>query len=370
MKDLDKNIKRKYSLSDYDLKWVVQFGSIKNFLSGIFGDKALKIEHVGSTSVQGMKAKPLIDILIVVEKMESFEKEKQSMIEAGYQWGENYIAPNTLLFFKLGSDGEKLENIHVCEKGAPKEKQFIVMRDFLRTHPDKVKEYSDLKQRNTELYPNDYPAYRTAKAPFLQELEQQAYEWNKGKGKDWSEYYEITKANPPSKLLVKALEHVTNKNKALDIGGGALKDTRYLLDQGFDVTVIDKSPLMEQEANALANNKLHAFTTSFEDFDFPENEFDIASAMFALPFTGPADFVSVFTKIKDSLKTEGVFCGQFFGVNDEWSKNPKMTFHNEAQAKDLLDGLEIISFKEIEEDSTTANGTPKHWHIFHIIAKK
>ena len=71
-----------------------------------------------------------------------------------------------------------------------------------------------------------------------------------------------------------------------------------------------------------------------------------------------------------SLKKGGVFCGQFFGVNDEWSKNPKMTFHTEDQAKKLLDGLEIISFKEVEEDSTTANGTPKHWHIFHIIAKK
>jgi hypothetical protein len=92
--------------------------------------------------------------------------------------------------------------------------------------------------------------------------------------------------------------------------------------------------------------------------------------MFALPFTGPADFESVFSEIKGSLKKGGVFCGQLFGMNDEWSKNPKMTFHTEAQVKDLLDDLEILSFKEVEEDSTTANGTPKHWHIFHIIAKK
>lgn len=187
---------------------------------------------------------------------------------------------------------------------------------------------------------------------------------------DWSEYYKITKAKPPSKLLVKAIEYVTNKGKAIDIGAGALKDTQYLLEQGFEVTAIDKSPLMKQEGIALGNNKLQALNIAFEDFDFPESEYDIASSMFALPFTEPVHFEAVFNKIKNSLKKGGVFCGQFFGLNDEWSKNPKMTFHTEAQVKELLKGFEILSFKEVEEDSTTANGTPKHWHIFHIIAKR
>ncbi len=124
-----------------------------------------------------MKAKPLIDVLVVVEKIEPFQEQKDKMTEAGYEWDENYIAPNTLLFFRLGPDGEKLENIHVCERGSAKESQFIVMRDYLRAHPQKVKEYSDLKEMNALLYPSDYPAYRAAKAPFLQKLEREAYEW-------------------------------------------------------------------------------------------------------------------------------------------------------------------------------------------------
>lgn len=177
MNKLDKNIKRKYAFSDYDPDWKNQFSDIQKFLFSVFGNKALAIEHVGSTSIEGMKAKPLIDVLVVVEKLEQFQEQKDSMTEAGYEWGENYIAPNTLLFFRLGSEGEKLENIHICEKGSAKERQFVVMRDFLRAHPKKVKEYSDLKEANALLYPNDYPAYRTAKAPFLQELEQEAYEW-------------------------------------------------------------------------------------------------------------------------------------------------------------------------------------------------
>ena len=70
-------INRKYSLSEYDLNWISKFNSIKELLLKVFGDKALKIEHVGSTSVQGMRAKPLIDILVVVEKLEPFEKRKR-----------------------------------------------------------------------------------------------------------------------------------------------------------------------------------------------------------------------------------------------------------------------------------------------------
>jgi len=177
MKELDKNIKRKYSFSEYDPNWKKQFISLKSFLLSVFGNKALFIEHVGSTSVEGMKAKPLVDVLVVVEKMEAFEKQKVEMSKVGYEWGENYIAPNTLIFFKLGADGEKLENIHICEKGSAKEHQFIVMRDYLRTHSQKVKEYSDLKQKNFSLYPNDYPAYRAAKASFLEQLEREAHEW-------------------------------------------------------------------------------------------------------------------------------------------------------------------------------------------------
>jgi len=178
MRILDKNIKRKYSLSEYTPEWSQRFLTIKDFLSEAFQDKALKIEHVGSTAVVGMVAKPIIDVLVVVKKMEQFEGQKELMVNAGYEWGANYIAPNTLLFFKIRSDGEKLENIHVCEADTSKARQFIVMRDYLRVHPEKVKEYSVLKKDNAKRYPNDYPAYREAKAPFLEKLEAEAYEWN------------------------------------------------------------------------------------------------------------------------------------------------------------------------------------------------
>lgn len=104
---------------------------------------------------------------------------------------------------------------------------------------------------------------------------------------DWSEYYRITKDKPPSKLLLKALGYVKNKDRAIDIGGGALKDTRYLLSQGFDVIVIDADELMAIEARKIVSNKLHYAVSSFADFHFPENTFDVANAQFSFPFNPP-----------------------------------------------------------------------------------
>lgn len=187
---------------------------------------------------------------------------------------------------------------------------------------------------------------------------------------DWSQYYQLTKNYPPSRLLIKALEYVSHKRKAIDVGGGALKDTRYLLEQGFDVTVVDKEESMAKEAQAIASDKLHYVVSAFADFDFPKDEYDIASAMYALPFNPPGSFNAVFASIKRSLVKGGVFCGQCFGIRDEWSKDQSMTFHTKEQVEELLAGMEIISIEEEERDGRTANGTPKHWHVFHFIAKK
>ena len=181
MNQPDKNAKRKYHFSEYNPDWKNQFLLIKDFLKNVFKYKALEIEHIGSTSIEGMKAKPLIDVLIVVDKMESFDIEKKLMVGAGYEWGEDYIAPNILIFFKLGPDGDKLENIHTFEKGSPKAIQFIVMRDYLRARPDRARTYSDLKEKNVALYPDDYTAYRNAKKDLLSEIEIEAHRWNKTK---------------------------------------------------------------------------------------------------------------------------------------------------------------------------------------------
>ncbi len=188
----------------------------------------------------------------------------------------------------------------------------------------------------------------------------------------WLEFYEITKNKPPSPLLIKALQFVNVKDDALDLGAGALRDTKFLIDSGFKhITAVDSEPLMIEAAKELNSSKLQAVTSNFNNFDYSREHYDLVNAQWALPFNPPDTFEETWNKVKNSLKKGGVFTGQFFGVNDEWNRpGTKMTFKTKDEVEKLLSDMEIIELTEEDKDSTTANGTPKHWHVFHVIARR
>jgi GrpB-like predicted nucleotidyltransferase (UPF0157 family) len=174
--ELDKNLKRKYTIPE----WNNVFQEYKKEIEEIFGDTILEIHHIGSTSIPGMAAKPLIDILILVSDIDDLDTETKKMAEHGYFWGRDYIEKDTLIFFKTeDSDqaSEKIVNIHVCEPENAKAAQFLVMKEYMLAHPDKVQEYVQLKRELNKQYPEDYPSYRKGKFDFLQNMEQDAYKW-------------------------------------------------------------------------------------------------------------------------------------------------------------------------------------------------
>lgn len=188
----------------------------------------------------------------------------------------------------------------------------------------------------------------------------------------WDEFLKITAEQPPSPLLLRALPFVPKRDSALDLGAGALRDTRFLLEDGFlEVVAVDSEPKVAEFARSLASPKLRYLTSKFEEFDFPLANYDLINAEWSLPFISPGSFDIVWERIKAALTKEGIFVGQLFGVNDEWNVlGRNMTFHTAEQVNQLLADLEILVLEEEEKDSTTANGTPKHWHVFHIIARK
>lgn len=172
---LDKMQKRPYSLEEPSDYWTNKFKEVKRVIESIFGEKAVAIEHVGSTSL-GIKAKPLLDILVIVKDIKDIFKEKEKMKEFGYLWEDNYIAPDTSFIYKL--DGErKIENIHVCEPEHLKVDYFLLKRDYFLAHPEKLKEYESLKADLNRKYPGDYPAYRAGKEDFLENIHKLAKEW-------------------------------------------------------------------------------------------------------------------------------------------------------------------------------------------------
>ncbi|HJT55563.1 MAG TPA: class I SAM-dependent methyltransferase [Ktedonobacteraceae bacterium] len=187
----------------------------------------------------------------------------------------------------------------------------------------------------------------------------------------WPDFYKFTKGRPPWPLLVNAVSFVTHKERALELGSGAGRDTVYLLEQGFHVTAVDKDPHAIAILAELPQQNLRLVQSAFEDFQFERGAYDLVSAQFALPFTAKGRFGQVFGQVKDSLRPGGIFVGQLFGVHDEWNTpGSQMTFLTREQAEELLKDMRVIEFNEEDVDGHVANGAPKHWHAFHIIAQK
>jgi SAM-dependent methyltransferase len=184
-------------------------------------------------------------------------------------------------------------------------------------------------------------------------------------------YYELTKNRPASEFLVEAMKYRANKNGiALDFGCGAGNETKYLLDSGHEVTAVDGNKDAEKYIKALySHGKVHFVKSDFETFKF--GSYDFINASRALPFVHKNAFNDVFSRLKGSLKPRGIFVGDFYGVNDQWNKSDEtMTFVAKNDLERLLKGMQIIRMEEKEEDGAIANGNPKHWHVFHVIARK
>lgn len=183
-------------------------------------------------------------------------------------------------------------------------------------------------------------------------------------------YYSLTKNAPVSPLLVRAVQLLGEKETALDLGCGAGRDIKCLLNEGFIVTAVDQNPEVKNILKELPNqDRLVCVISTFDKFNF--GKYDLINAQWSLPFNQPSTFNKVFLEVKKALNPRGIFVGQLFGVEDEWNTpGTKMTFHTKKQARKLLQGLKVLEFKEEKHLGSTADGAPKYWHVFHIIARK
>src|SRR6266508_1833857 len=114
--------------------------------------------------------------------------------------------------------------------------------------------------------------------------------------------------------------------------------------------------------------RLETQVARFEDAGWPEA--DLINSSYALPFCPPNQFAAIWQRIVASLRPGGRFSGQLFGDRDGWATQADMSFQTRQDAEKLLRGLEVEHFEEVEEDGETAVGDPKHWHLFHVVARQ
>lgn len=157
---------------------------------------------------------------------------------------------------------------------------------------------------------------------------------------------------------------------AVDLGCGTGRDTLALLERGWRVHAIDaqQEAIDRLLAVAPATDRLRVQVATFADAVWPAC--DLVNASYALPFCPPTEFPRMWRRIVSSLRPGGRFAGQLFGDRDGWSGQAEMTFQTRKQAERLLAGFELEHFDEREEDGQTAVGEPKHWHLFHVVARK
>jgi len=159
---------------------------------------------------------------------------------------------------------------------------------------------------------------------------------------------------------------------AVDLGCGDGRDTIELLRRGWSVLAIDAEPKAIERLEARSDLPKGAALTTlcqrFEDASWPPA--DLVNASFSLPLCPPERFFELWARIVASLKPGGRFAGQLYGERDGWVGRPGLTHMDRMAAECLLDGLAVELFEEEESDGVTPRGEPKHWHIFHIVARK
>ena len=155
------------TVQKYSTQWKQDFETIKTELEAALGELALRIEHVGSTSVEGLSAKPIIDIDVVIADDSMLVPVISALAKIGYTHEGDLGILGREAFKYAHKEHLKKHHLYVCTQNSTELKRHISFRDHLRSHPDAVQEYSRIKEEGAALYPDDMDKYITYKSSFI-----------------------------------------------------------------------------------------------------------------------------------------------------------------------------------------------------------
>jgi SAM-dependent methyltransferase len=191
----------------------------------------------------------------------------------------------------------------------------------------------------------------------------------------WAAYYQQLRDRPPRRTLLKALDNFGEPSPgalAIDLGCGDGRDIVELLRRDWRVVAVDAEPeALRQLAarNLPESERITPVRARLEEVPMPLGV-RLVNSSFAMPLCEPDAFRALWERIREALPPGGRFSGQWYGIRDTWRERPGMTFLEKDEALALLDGFQIEMFEEEEADGVTPRGNAKHWHIFHVVARK
>ena len=161
---------RKVTVLPYDAAWVSAFEDIKKELENALDDLIIGVEHIGSTSVVGMSAKPCIDIDIVIKDYSVFNSVVERLAAIGYIHEGDLGIKDREAFKYSDKPHLMMHHLYICPQYSEELHRHITFRDFLQSNPEAVRKYSLIKEKAAELFPNDIDGYIKYKSPCIEEL--------------------------------------------------------------------------------------------------------------------------------------------------------------------------------------------------------
>jgi GrpB-like predicted nucleotidyltransferase (UPF0157 family) len=170
----------KVELCPYDPQWAENAAKEGNALALAIGPPLLTIHHVGSTSIPGIHAKPILDLMPVVSSLSELDGQKSNVIALGYEWWGEFGLPGRR--YCTRSDprtGRRLIQLHCYAEGSPETIRHLAFRDYLRARSEIASAYDREKARCQGLYPDDSYAYGDCKSAWIARIEAEALSYYK-----------------------------------------------------------------------------------------------------------------------------------------------------------------------------------------------
>jgi len=161
---------KRVTVVPYDEAWESAYEKIKNEIKAVIGDMILGIEHIGSTSVKGLSAKPCIDIDVIIKDYSTFDEVVGKLGTIGYIHEGNLGIKDREAFKYADKPHLMMHHLYVCPQYSEELRRHITFRNFLRHNSEAVKKYSLAKEKAAELFPDDIDKYIEYKTPCIEEL--------------------------------------------------------------------------------------------------------------------------------------------------------------------------------------------------------
>jgi GrpB-like predicted nucleotidyltransferase (UPF0157 family) len=173
---LDERFDPAVRIVEYESAWPARAAEELRRLEATLGPVARRVEHVGSTAVPGLAAKPIFDLQLSVAAIEPHAPYTEPLERLGYLFAPDPESPD-YRFFAKPPQRPRTYHLHVCEAGSEHEFRHLAVRDFLRAHAGEAARYAALKRCVAARHPQDRLAYIEGKGAFVADLEARAVEW-------------------------------------------------------------------------------------------------------------------------------------------------------------------------------------------------